>query len=137
MSRAGAIRTQLRAAIYNLHCIPAAVTRQDWDGYDLPSRYRFGWLPPIPLTEGPEAGTYTVAFCPELLDEITKDLPDTQLEVYLTVLETLICYQLQDPAEPPDNAYRRAEDDMSRTPNTNATLMLYNHTNLSALDRWS
>ena len=52
----------------------------------------FGWLPPMPIDEDNNL-LLLVAFCPELLAEITAGLDDNDLDFYLSAIEELWdCY---------------------------------------------
>jgi hypothetical protein len=82
-----------------------------WRGLPVEPRFRFGWMPPVPLTNDPESPV-VVTLSPDLLDEITKWLTDELLDNYLTTLEAFIDAYVWKRKLPPDEVMRFVEDEL-------------------------
>lgn len=94
----------------DFQCAVSVVTAETWRGLPLEPRFRFGYMPPVPVTN--VGDSFLVSVSAELIDEVTAGLDDELLDVYLTAVETFVGAHLMLPAESTDETVKRVEDDL-------------------------
>jgi hypothetical protein len=93
-----------------------SVDRGTWSQMPLAPRFRYGYMPPVPITADGEQ--FVVTFCPELIDLVTAWLNEEELAIYLDALEAFVAGHLMAPEESSDEVMRRVEDELlDKAPN--------------------
>lgn len=87
-----------------------AVEQEKWPTLPLVPRFRFGYMPPVPLTS--DRDQFVVTFSPDLIDAVTSWLDDDAFEVYMDALEAFVAGHLMLPDEPSDEVMRHVEDEL-------------------------
>lgn len=109
----------------------AVVSADEWALLPLEPRFRFGYLPPIAVTESGES--WLVSVSPALIARVTEALDDDLLDVYLTGLEAFVLAHLMNDDESVDEAIRRVEDQLwTQAPEA---LALMSSVEAAAIDR--
>lgn len=91
-------------------CSLAVVSADEWLRLPVEPRWRFGYLPPIEVTESGES--WLVSVSPALIAEVTRELDEDLLDVYLTGLEALVLAHLMVEGESSEEAVKRVEDQL-------------------------
>lgn len=100
----------------NLEQTVTVVDRSTWAEMPLPPRFRYGYMPPVPVTNDGES--FVVPFSPELIDAVTSWLDDDGLDTYLNALEAFVAGHLMNPGERSDEVMVRVEDELlEKAPN--------------------
>jgi hypothetical protein len=90
----------------DLELVVIELDADQWRQLSVPPRYRFGWMPPVRVS----GDVATVAFSGEMLDRVTAELTDDELEAYLTVIEVVADAYVAQPTMAPDRIDRLVED---------------------------
>lgn len=115
-----------------LHIRSSSIPAEDWKGLAVYPGYRFGWLPPLDLTE--EGIDELIAITsPELIAKVTAELNDDQLDTYLTVVEAMMAAFVERRGEPTE-AVERAVEDLLYAEAADA-ILLRHETEAGAIDR--
>jgi hypothetical protein len=91
-------------------CAVAVVTAETWQGLPLEPRFRFGYMPPVAITNAGDS--FVISVSAELIDRVTGDLDEFLLDQYLTAVEAFVGAHLMDPAESVDETIKRVEDQL-------------------------
>jgi hypothetical protein len=133
MSRTDQITERLTQHVQSMGHAVVTPDRASWASYPLPARFKFGWMPPVPLSDRADEEQLIVSFCPELLDVLTEHLDDDLFDTYLTALETYIDLHIAWHGQPPSAINKVVEDTLyEQAP---AALELVNLVELRALDQ--
>jgi hypothetical protein len=106
------------------------VDRSTWDQMPLPPRFRYGYMPPVPVTTDNE--DFVVSFCPELIDRVTAWLDDDGLDTYLNAVEAFVAGHLMLPEASADEVIILIENELhDKAPNA---LAFMTEVELQAMD---
>lgn len=86
-------------------CAVAVVQEVTWVDLPVAPRFRFGYLPPLPIVSSGRQNL--VCLCPELIDRVTAWLDDNTLDVYLTTVEAFVGAHLMSETETSDEVMAR------------------------------
>lgn len=89
-------------------CSLAVVSAEEWLRLPVEPRWRFGYLPPIEVTESGES--WMVSVSPALIALVTEGLSEDLLDVYLTGVEALVLAHLMVEGETSEETMKRVED---------------------------
>lgn len=103
-------------------CSLAVVSAEEWLRLPVEPRFRFGYLPPIDITDSGES--WLVSVSPALIATVTEGLDDDLLDVYLTGVEALVLAHLMLEGESPAETMKRVEDQIYEQAPEALTLML-------------
>lgn len=102
------IARRLKGAFENdFHCQAEELGAPAWRALSVAPRFRFGYMPP--RDEGADT---VIRYSPGLLERITRRLNDDELDIYLTVVETIVGAFLMDPARPDDEVIETIENEL-------------------------
>lgn len=103
------------------------MSKEEWDRFGPEPRWRFGWVPPLATgTSG------LVVVCPELIDRITAELDDDDLDSYLLVIEAWVICTQQYPGRSADEIDGIVQSELYD--NARFALRLWSTTDAKALD---
>jgi hypothetical protein len=106
-----------------------SVDQATWSRLELPPRFRFGWMPPVPML----ADAMVVMFSAEMIDAVTADLPDDLLASYLDILEVVVEFHVVHRGLESDAIVEMAENELyGAAPDV---LGLWGRVDASAIDR--
>lgn len=91
-------------------CAVALVPEKTWSDMPIEPRFRFGYMPPLPIVA--LSGESLVCVCPELIDRVTASLDDDMLDVYLTAVEAFVGAHLMNAGETSDQVMARVETEL-------------------------
>jgi hypothetical protein len=104
LTREHFITARLDAFYRNDLQLPVSIlTRDEWQSLPLAPAFRFGWLPPVSLDDDENV---VALLAPSIIDEVTADLDDVDLDAYLLVIEATAAFHLQRRGEPPSSIER-------------------------------
>lgn len=103
-------------------CSLAVVSAEEWLRLPVEPRFRFGYLPPINITESGES--WLVSVSPALIATVTEGLDEDLLDVYLTGVEALVLAHLMVEGETPAATMQRVEDQLYEQAPEALSLML-------------
>lgn len=109
--RTQAIETRLTELFRtDLEQTTVMVDRETWGKMPLPPRFRYGYMPPVPVTADNEE--FLVTLCPELIDAVTAWLDEDGLDTYLNAVEAFVAGHLMLPGASSDEVIRHVEDEL-------------------------
>lgn len=91
-------------------CAVAVVEAATWLLLPVEPRFRFGYMPPVPVTN--VGDQFLVSLSAELIDRVTVDLDDDTLDAYLTAVEAFVGAHLMSPDKSSDETMRYVENEL-------------------------
>ena len=107
-----------------LGCLVAIVDKDAWLGFPLPGHFRFGWMPPVQVSDPKAKNGLLVLFSPRLIAEVTAHLTFDEIDSYLTIIEFVLARHVAQAGRPVEEINNEIEVELYET-NPEALTMRY------------